>query len=57
MCVYVCVCVYLCRYLCLCVGLQSEKAAHLSAFGVDDSGSHKIGRVGIHSVQQSDAKA
>lgn len=44
-------------HLCLCVGLQSEKAAHLSAFSVDDSSSHKIRRVRIHSVQQSHTEA
>lgn len=48
-----CVCVY----QCLRVGLQSEQAAHLSGFTVNDPSSNKIGRVWIHPVQQSYTEA
>jgi len=55
--VCVCVCVCVCSHLCLSVGLQPEQTAHLGALGVDDPGTHKIGGVGIHPVQQSRAEA
>lgn len=48
--------VFVCIYLRLCVGFQSEEAAHLSAFSVNDSSSHKVFRIGIHPVQQSYTK-
>lgn len=45
-----------CLYLGLCVGLQSEEAAHLSVLSVNDSSSNKVCRIGIHPVQQSYTK-
>lgn len=44
-------------YLGLCIRLQSEQAAHLDILGVNHSGSDKVSRIWIDSVQQSHAKS
>lgn len=38
------------------VGLQPEQAAHLSALAVNDPGSHEVGGVRIHALQQRHAE-
>lgn len=52
-CMRACVCVC---YLGLCIGLQSEQAAHLDILGVNDSSSNKVSWIWINSVQQSHTK-
>lgn len=49
--------VRVCLYLGLCVGLQSEEAAHLSVLSVNDSSSDEVRRIGIHPVQEGYTKS